>query len=384
MLKRNKKREGSEYMKNQERKENIRIWFPFLFVLIFCIFGMISAIPITVVAKEKNEVAKRIAIVQKEYPNNSKFNGWVSVGEKSGGGCNGLVMYTTLKVFHNAYTPGCSTYKHIGKSTSAKNVQALKNLFKKAKVGDVVRFRNGYTDTHFAIVLSVSSQGAYLYEANFGSRNKVKSNHLWPWSAMKNWPSGGATRVDIYRSKNYDKVKKKKSAKNYSKGKTIVVEGLKYIVTKNSGFGGEVKLVGVEEDYYTDNVIRIPSCIFADNTDEKGLNCNYSVKAEYGKSKNLSHQLTYKVVAIGKNALDNIEDGVNKVVIGTNVRSIEANAFKGISVIQIKSTNIGKVNKLAFAGTVENLVIKVPVSKYKNYKKLLAGKGQSANAVVTK
>ena len=368
-------------MKRLRKERSMRIWFCHIVIwmlIILCVF------PITVNAKGKSEVAKRVAIVQKEYPNNSKFNGWVSVCGESGGGCNGLVMYTTLKVFHNAYTPGCNTYKHIGKSTSTKNTKALKKLFKKAKVGDVVRFRNGYTDAHFAIILSVSNQGAYLYEANFGSKNKVKNKHLWSWSVMKSWPAGGATRVDIYRSKNYDKVNKKKAAKNYCKGQTIVVEGLKYMVTKNSGFGGEVKLIGVEENYYMDDVIRIPNCIFADNIDEKGLNCNYSVESEYGKGKNLSHQMTYKVTAIGKNALDNKEDGVSTVVIGTNVKSIEAYAFKGISVIQVKSKNIKRVNELAFAGTDESLIIKVPASKYKSYKKLLSGKGQSTKASITK
>lgn len=373
----------------KERSENMRVrrgrfeqhrMAKFL-LLLLCVCFMC---PLAVEAKSKTEVEKRIERVQKEYPNKSTFDGYVSVPGFTGGGCNGLVMYTTLKVFHNVYTPECDTYKHIGKSTSTKNTTALKNLFKKAKIGDVVRFRNGDTDAHYAIFLSDTSEGVYLYEGNFGGPNVVRVNNFWRWSVMKTWPAGGATKVDIYRAKNYDKVNKKKSAKNIAKGKAIEVDGLKYVVTKNSGFGGEVKLVGVVEDYYYDATIKVPNYIFVDNMSEKGLNCNYSGEASYGNSENLNYQLTYKVTAIGNKAFDNKPEETTKVEIGSNVNKIGSNAFRGISVIKIKSKNLKTVSKKAFSGTADNLVIKVPSSKYKKYKKLLANKGQSSSAVIKK
>ena len=55
----------------------------------------------------KTLVEKRLEAVQKEYPDESYFKEYVTVDGFSGGGCNALVMYTTLKVFHNAYVPYC-------------------------------------------------------------------------------------------------------------------------------------------------------------------------------------------------------------------------------------------------------------------------------------
>lgn len=343
-------------MKNKFMKQKKKI-FAGLVVTILCV---LFVFPMTTEAKGKSEVAKRIEKVQKQYPENSTFDNWVSAPGYSGAGCNGFVMYTTLKVFHNMYTPSCDTYNHIGKSASTNNTDEMKELFKNGKIGDVVRFRNGYQDAHFAILLSVTDEGAYFYEANFGGKNRVKYNNLWRWSVMKSWPTGGATRVDLYRSKNYNKVNKKKSAKNIKKGKMIKASGIQYVVTKNTSFGGEVKVVGIESSYYSSSMIEIPNAIFMDNMSEEGLNCNYSTMLSYRDEENVNYQLTYKVTSIGSNAL------------------------RDVSAIRIWAENLKNVNKKAFTGATDGLVIEVLPSKYKKYKKLLSNKGQDVQIKIIK
>jgi len=169
---------------------------------IILIVGILCLIPLPVNAK--TIVEKRLEEVVKEYPDKSVMNNLVWVNGTEGGGCNALVMYTTLKVFHNAYVPGVNTFSQIGKTTSTRNVSDMKKLFKKAKIGDVIRWRNGYTDSHFAIYLSSNKSGVYLYECNFGKKNKVWYKHFWAWNNMKTWPSNGANKVNVYRSKNYN------------------------------------------------------------------------------------------------------------------------------------------------------------------------------------
>ena len=54
-------------------------------------------------------VSKRISQVKAVYPHNSKMNEIVVSDGIYNAGCNGLVAYTTLKVFHSAWIPN-----HIG------------------------------------------------------------------------------------------------------------------------------------------------------------------------------------------------------------------------------------------------------------------------------
>ncbi len=266
-----------------------------------------SAVPVR--AKGKSVVTKRIEQIRKEFPNKSKMNEEITVGELTGGGCNALEMYLTLRVFHNCYTPGCDTYKRIG-SVSTGNTNAMKKLFKRAKIGDVVRFRRGGTDAHYAIFLSCDSTGVNLYESNFGGKNVVRYNNHWPWSAMKSWPTGGASKVDVYRAKNYNKVNKKKSAKLYKKGHKIQVENWIFKVTEVSGFGGSVKLVGFNEEP-TKSDKKLPKYIYVDNLSEKNVNCNFD--AGYGSTKRggMDYQMVYKVTGATKNAYTNIKHKKN-------------------------------------------------------------------------
>ena len=242
------------------------------------------------VAKSRGEVAKRLAKIQREYPEDSRFDGKVTVGRWTGGGCNALVMYATLKVFHNAYTPSAGTYQLIGCAKTSKKSK-LKKLFRKAKIGDVVRFRSGKEDTHFAVFVSYGIEGIRLYESNFGLPNRVKNKNLWRWHDMKSWPVGGATHVEVYRSKNYTEVDRKQAAKNYPVGTVLLVDGFRILIIKNTYFGGEALLLSDADSLS----IGRPRYVFVDNKMELGGMCNYSGCIVYGKKKNLNYELTYRI-----------------------------------------------------------------------------------------
>ncbi len=82
-------------------------------------------------SQAKSVVEKRLEAVRKDYPQESKINSYISVNGYSGGGCNALVMYATLKIFHNAYDPSCDTFRKIGKTASTNSVSAMRTLLKK-------------------------------------------------------------------------------------------------------------------------------------------------------------------------------------------------------------------------------------------------------------
>jgi hypothetical protein len=240
----------------------------------------------------KTVVEKRLSAVKREYPNGSRLNGDIYVNGTSGGGCNALVMYATLKIFHNAYTPWCNTFNRVGKTASTRKTGAMKKLFSKAKVGDVIRWRRGYTDAHFAIFLSSNKNGIYIYESNYGAKNKVWYKHFWPWQYMKSWPAGGANKVNVYRSKNYNKVNQKAAAKNYKKGAIFVVKGIRYKVTKAEAISGEVKFVGYEDGYEGK---KIPKYLYVNKDLDSSVNTNDESYGGGSKKKGRNAQIMYKV-----------------------------------------------------------------------------------------
>lgn len=94
----------------------------------------------------------------------------------------------------------------------------------------------------------------------------------------------------------------------------------------------------------------------------------------------------YKVVGIEKNAFKNNRK-LKKVVIGSQVTKIGANAFSGaknLKTITIKSKSLKSVGKNAFKGIDKKCKIKVPAKKLNSYKKLLSKKGQKASVKITK
>ena len=204
------------------------------------------------------QVNKRLAQVRKDFPQGSRINKMITVPsivnmngfptymDFSNGGCNALVTYATLKIFHNPYVPGSNSFKKIGTAKTG-STSAMKKLFKKARKGDVIRWHKGSSHHHFAIYLSHNGSGVKVYEANFGPKNKVWYNHTWPYKSMNSW-AHGASQVSVYRSKNYNKVNKGKEAKNLSKGKTFTYDGITYKVTKAGIRGATVKVVSKTAD----------------------------------------------------------------------------------------------------------------------------------------
>ena len=91
----------------------------------------------------------------------------------------------------------------------------------------------------------------------------------------------------------------------------------------------------------------------------------------------------YKVVGIEKNAFKNNRK-LKKVVIGSQVTKIGANAFSGaknLKTITIKSKSLKSVGKNAFKGIDKKCKIKVPAKKLNSYKKLLSKKGQKNSRI---
>ena len=96
--------------------------------------------------------------------------------------------------------------------------------------------------------------------------------------------------------------------------------------------------------------------------------------------------VTYKVTSIAKNAFKNNKK-LKKIIIGSNIKTIDVNAFSGcknLKSITIKSKNVKTIGKNAFKGIKSNAKIKVPASKVKKYKKLLEGKGLKKTVKICK
>lgn len=180
----------------------------------------------------------------------------------------------------------------MGKTTSTKNVTGMRKLFRKAKAGDVVRWRKGYADSHFAIFLSGNAKGVYVYEANFGSRNKVWDKHFWPWSKMRIWPSGGADKVNVYRSKNYNQVNQKRAAKNYKAGDEFSVQGIRYRVKKANAITGVVKWIGYESG---SEGKKIPKYLYVNRDIGDEVNSNRESRGGSSEKGGKNVQIVYKV-----------------------------------------------------------------------------------------
>ncbi len=98
--------------------------------------------------------------------------------------------------------------------------------------------------------------------------------------------------------------------------------------------------------------------------------------------------VSYKVTSIAANAFKNNKK-VQKIEIGKNIVSIGKKAFancKNLKTITISSMNLTDetISEDAFSGISADVTIKVPKSKYKEYKKLLRKKGLSKKVRIKK
>ena len=80
---------------------------------------------------------------------------------------------------------------------------------------------------------------------------------------------------------------------------------------------------------------------------------------------------------------------MKKVVIGKNIKKINANAFKGckkLSKITIKTTGLTKtsIGKNAFKNISKKATIQVPSTKLKKYKKFIKAAGAPKTVVFKK
>ena len=98
--------------------------------------------------------------------------------------------------------------------------------------------------------------------------------------------------------------------------------------------------------------------------------------------------VTYKVTSVGASACRN-RAGITKVIIGKNVTKIGKRVFSGckkLKKVTIKTTKLTEstVGSNAFSGISSGVVVKVPESKVKAYRKLFREKGISDGATITK
>ncbi len=243
-----------------QREYNICHFFKHIYTLVFAFVLIFLLCFQPVEAASKTIVESRLAQVEKVYANGKQINDVVDVTYYNSAssteriihneGCNALVAYTTLKIFHNAFTPyNTSSYRQIGMASTS-NTTALYALMKKAKVGDVIAFterkQSPDSDSHYAIFEKCDAKGIYLYEANFrvsnsDLSNKVYSNHRWAYNKIKSWSNSSYVR--IYRSKNYDSVNRKTAAKNLKKGSYITIRKIKYKVISSNINNAKLQVV---------------------------------------------------------------------------------------------------------------------------------------------
>ena len=98
--------------------------------------------------------------------------------------------------------------------------------------------------------------------------------------------------------------------------------------------------------------------------------------------------VTYKVTSVGASACRN-QAGITKVIIGKNVTRIGNRVFSGckkLKKVTVKTTKLTEstVGSNAFSGISSGVVVKVPESKVKAYRKLFKKKGISDGATITK
>lgn len=200
-----------------------------------------AAILLTLFASEAVQAAvveNRIKAVSGIYPNKSYYNSYETVTIKKNGimqsivghECAGFVMFVTRQVFQEPYYTGSPSYRQVGKAVSTKNTKAMKRLFSRAKIGDVIRWTGG-GGRHQAIFLKKSSLGIQVYEANFGNDyNRVWYHHLWSWNNQPLW-TGTSSSVSVFRYKKYAEVDRMVQRVTLNKKKLTLRKGRKFKLT---------------------------------------------------------------------------------------------------------------------------------------------------------
>ncbi len=158
------------------------------------------------------------------------------------------------------------------------------------------------------------------------------------------------------------------------KNEIIIVNGLKYKVTKSSKKTGTVQITGAVSKKIT--TLTIPSAITYRTFGFKVTSIKAKAFNGYKKLKTVT--IGNNVASIGSAAFKNNKK-LKKVTIGKKVKTIGKEAFSGdkaLKTIKIKSKVLKSVKKNAFKGINKKAIITLPKSKYTKLKKLLKGKGQ--------
>ena len=213
------------------------------------------------------------------------------------------------------------------------------------------------------------------------------------------------------------KVPTDKKRKDVSIPNDISVDGLKYVVVAiaDSAFKNNTKL---EKLTIGNNVKTIGNSAFAGCSKLKTVGFRNTSKVQsigkkafYKCTKISTITIPKSVVIISDSAFENCSalasiktqsgsklkslgkatlkkcTSLKSITLPANIETIGSNAFYNCSKLQtivIKSTKLKSVGANAFKGIKSNAKIKVPSKKLSAYKKLLKGKGQGKNVKITK
>ncbi|MBR6403098.1 MAG: leucine-rich repeat protein [Eubacterium sp.] len=161
-------------------------------------------------------------------------------------------------------------------------------------------------------------------------------------------PASDKPASDGKKTDNTDKKKDTKKVQALAKGKTFVSGKIKYKVTESKKGSYKVAVVKNQNK-------NLKNAVIADSVQYKGI--------------------TYKITSIGAKAFANSKK-LTTVKIGKNVTSIGAGAFSGcskVTKITVAGTVIKSVKANAFKGIGRKAVVVVPKKALKKYKKLFKG-----------
>ena len=151
--------------------------------------------------------------------------------------------------------------------------------------------------------------------------------------------------------------------------------GAAYKVTSANGKTPAVQYLAPKSG--TKGTVTVPSEVTIDGVTYKVT--SIAGNAFKGTKKIKKIVIGSNITSIGKNAFAGCTS-LTSITIGKNVKKIGKNAFTGCKklksiIIKTKKLTTKTVKKGAFNGISKKVVVKVPKSKYKTYKKLLPAKG---------
>lgn len=160
--------------------------------------------------------------------------------------------------------------------------------------------------------------------------------------------------------------------------------GAAYKVTSANGKTPAVQYLAPKSG--TKGTVTVPSEVTIDGVTYKVT--SIAGNAFKGTKKIKKIVIGSNITSIGKNAFAGCTS-LTSITIGKNVKKIGKNAFTGCKklksiTIKTKKLTTKTVKKGAFNGISKKVVVKVPKSKYKTYKKLLPAKGLKKAAKIRK